>query len=179
MRALLSLTLVVLASPAVALADGDAGGAAAEAPKRNPWVFRGGANLDLNQTINLGGSSSGARVTAGLHGGVGYLLTERIEADVDVNLTAYLNPIGLGWFEVIPGARARVTDNILVHVGVPIPLYPQPGLGVLGGLAWTQPLAANVYFVVGLDYTYYLTEYYRQQAPLGRLDVHAGVQTHF
>ncbi len=175
----ITLTLAILVAPAATFAEEEKGAVQADVPKRSPWVFRGGANLDLNQSINLGGTSSGARVNAGLHGGVGYLITERITADLDANLTAYLNPIGLGWFELIPGARARVLDNIQVHVGVPIPLYPQPGFGVLGGLAWGQPLASNVYFVVGLDYTYYFTEYYRSVAPQGRLDVHAGLQTHF
>ncbi len=172
--------LIATLLPGLALAEG---AAVTDKPEKdelgNRWVFRGGANLDLNQSINLGGTSGGARINAGLNGGVGYLLTRSLEADLDAHLSAYLNPLGLDSVEFIPGVRWRPVDNLQVHVGVPIPLYPQVGLGVLGGLAYLQPLGDHATLAVGFDYTYYLTEYYRSAAPLGRLDVHGGIQTHF
>ncbi len=144
------------------------------------FVLRGSINLDLNQSINLGGSStSGARVTVGVNGGVGYYAIENLSLDLDARFAAFLTPSpGVSLLEFTPGARYVLLQNIQLRVGVPIPVYPQLGVGILGGVSYIQSLGiANL--VVGVDYTYYVTDYYRSQAPFGRLDVHAGVQKSF
>jgi hypothetical protein len=162
--------------------------AAPEAPAAPAGPFskgrvavRGSVNLDLNQSINLGGvNSSGARVTVGANAGVGYFLIDRLSIDLDGRLLAYLTPTpGLALVEVTPGARYQVIDNLQVRVGVPIPLLPVFGLGVLGGVSYFQPVGNNIHVVVGVDYTYYLTDAWRQTAPFGRIDLHGGVQTSF
>ena len=63
--------------------------------------------------------------------------------------------------------------------GVPIIFIPTFGLGVLGGVGFHQPLGGHAAFVAEIDYTYYLTESFRQSAPGGKIDLHAGVQTYF
>lgn len=144
------------------------------------FILRGGINFDLNQSINLGGSSQGARVTLGANAGVGYFVIENLEIDLDFRFFMYLTPKPeVSSLEITPGARYRVWQNILLRVGVPIPIVPQFGVGILGGLAWSQPIASRVSFVIGVDYTYYFTEYYRTVAPAGRLDIHGGIQTWF
>jgi len=183
-----TLALLMTFAAAVAFADEET-----PAPEEKPApeaqksdtpsriIVRGGANMDLNQSINLGGAnSSGARVTAGLNGGIGYLVVPpSLSVDLDVQVQAYLTPTpGLSLVELTPGARYYV-GNLQFRVGVPIPVYPTFGVGVLGGVAWSQPLGGKARFVAGVDYTYYLTESFRQIAPYGRVDVHAGVQTSF
>ncbi len=145
------------------------------------FVVRGGLSFDLNQSFNLGGpATTAARITLGANGGVGYFIIPKLSLDVDLRFLAYLTPTPeVAWFEVTPGARYNVVDNLVVRVGVPIPILPRFGVGVLGGVAYHQPLGSRAALVVGVDYTYYLTDYYKTVAPLGRVDVHGGVQTWF
>jgi hypothetical protein len=143
-------------------------------------VVRGSVNFDAGGAINLGGTSTGARVALGANGGVGYLLTPRLSLDVDARLLLQFVPqFEFSTLEVIPGARFRPIDQLQLRVGVPIPLVPTPGFGVLAGAAFVQPLASRVSLVIGVDYTYYLTEYWRTVAPGGRIEVHGGVQAYF
>lgn len=143
-------------------------------------VFRGGVNFDLNQSINLGGSSgSNPNLTLGVNGGVGYFIIENLELDLDLRFFMNLAPPKIGSFEITPGARYRIWQNILLRAGVPIAIAPQFGVGILGGLQWHQPIGSRAAFVVGVDYTYWFTEYYRTVAPAGRVDIHGGIQTWF
>lgn len=181
-----TVMLVVVAVATVSLAQDQTPPAAQQAAPAGPFskgrvAVRGGINLDLNQSINLGGvNSTGARVTVGAHGGVGYFIIDNLSLDVDGNFLAYLTPTpGVATLEIIPGARYQVIPQLQLRVGVPIPLLPQFGLGVLGGLSYFQPIGSNIHLVVGVNYTYYLTEGWRQTAPLGRIDLHGGVQTSF
>lgn len=144
-------------------------------------AVRGSLNFDLNQSINLGGANpNGARVTVGANAGVGYFLMDRFSIDLDGRFLAYLTPTpGIALLELTPGARYQVIDNLQLRVGVPIPILPTFGLGVLGGASYFQPLGDRIHLVVGVDYTYYLTDAWRRVAPYGRIDIHGGVQTSF
>lgn len=183
MKRLLAVAIAVMASVSAAQ---EATPAAQQSAPAGPFskgrvAVRGGLNLDLNQSINLGGvNSSGARVTVGAHGGVGYFLIDNLSLDLDGNFLAYLTPTpGVASLEIIPGARYQVIPQLQLRVGVPIPLLPQFGLGVLGGVSYFQPIGSNIHLVVGVNYTYYLTDAWRATAPLGRVDLHGGVQTSF
>jgi hypothetical protein len=193
------IVLIGLGLAAVAVAqEGDQNGngeAKAEeksAPKEEPKApagpfskgrvaVRGSLNFDLNQSINLGGANpNGARVTVGANAGVGYFLIDRLSLDLDGRFLAYLTPTpGVALLEFTPGARYQVIDNLQVRVGVPIPVLPVFGVGVLGGASYFQPIGSNIHLVVGVDYTYYLTDAWRRTAPFGRIDIHGGVQTSF
>lgn len=179
------LVVMAVVGSTLALAQTQPTPAAPPAPagpfSKGRVAVRGSVNLDLNQSINLGGvNPSGARVAVGANAGVGYFLIDRLSIDLDGRLVGYLTPTpGLALVEVTPGARYQVIDNLQVRVGVPIPLIPVFGLGVLGGVSYFQPIGNNIHLVVGVDYTYYLTDGWRQTAPLGRIDLHGGVQTSF
>lgn len=144
-------------------------------------VFRGSANFDLNQSINLGGENAdGAAIVGGINLGAGYFIIENLSLDVDASTHLRIAPsFGILDLGLTPGARYQFIPQAYVRVGAPILFLPEFGLGVLGGAGYHQPLGSNAAFVVGVDYTYYLTEYYRRTAPGGRIDVHAGVQTWF
>lgn len=179
------VAVVVMAGAAWAQAQTPPSAQAPAAPagpfSKGRVAVRGGINLDLNQSINLGGvNSSGARVTVGAHGGVGYYLIDNLSIDLDGHFSAFLTPTpGVASLEIVPGARYQVIPQLQLRVGVPIPILPRFGLGVLGGVSYFQPIGSNIYVVVGVNYTYYLTEAWRQTAPLGRIDLHGGVQTSF
>jgi hypothetical protein len=145
------------------------------------WVFRGSASFDLNKTINLGGENSAdTPIAGGINLGVGYLVLKNLSLDVDAQTHLQLSPaFAVRDLGLTPGMRYQVLDNVYVRAGMPIILLPEFGLGVLAGAGYVQPIGSNAAFVVGVDYTYYLTEYYKRAAPSGRLDVHAGVQTWF
>jgi hypothetical protein len=148
---------------------------------RSKWVVRGGLTFDFSGVINLGGSSGGAYVGMGLNGGVGYLILPSLEADLDLRLMIRFSPspVAVSLFEITPGMRWRPVDRLQLRVGVPIPLLPQPGVGVLVGAAFIQPISNRVAFVAGADYTYYFTDYWKSVAPSGRIEFHAGVQAYF
>lgn len=147
---------------------------------RSKWVVRGGITFDFSGVINLGGSST-TYVGLGLNGGVGYFIIPRLELDLDTRLMVRFSPspVAVSLFEITPGARWRPIDRLQLRVGVPIPLVPQAGVGILAGLAFIQPISDRVSFVAGADYTYYFTEYWRNIAPSGRIEFHAGVQAYF
>lgn len=147
---------------------------------KSKWVVRGGVNFDVGGAINLGGTSAGARASVGVHGGVGYFIVPRLSLDVDARFMLRLAPgVGVDLLEFTPGARWRPIDQIQLRVGVPIPIIPQAGVGILGGVAYVQPLGGRVSLVVGVDYTYYFTDYWRSVAPQGRIEFHGGVQAYF
>jgi hypothetical protein len=148
---------------------------------RSKWVVRGGITFDFSGVINLGGTSGGAYFGLGLNGGVGYLILPSLEVDLDARLMIRFtpSPVAVSLFEITPGARWRPIDRLQLRFGVPIPLVPQPGVGILAGAAFIQPIAGNVSFVAGADYTYYFTDYWRSIAPSGRVEFHAGVQAYF
>lgn len=144
------------------------------------FVVRGGIHFDLGGAINLGGTSAGPRVALGANVGVGYFIIPRLELDLDVDFMVRFSPAPVApeRFELTPGARWRPIDQIQLRLGVPIPLIPQAGVGILGGIAYIQPLGGRVSLVIGADYTYYFTEYWRQVAPQGRIVFHGGVQAY-
>lgn len=145
------------------------------------FVVRGGIHFDVGGAINLGGTSAGARAAIGANAGVGYFIVPRFELDLDVNFTMRFtpSPVAVENLELIPGARWRPIDQVQLRAGVPIPLVPQAGVGVLVGAAYVQPIASRVSLVIGVDYTYWFTEYWRSVAPQGRIDFHGGVQAYF
>lgn len=145
------------------------------------FVVRGGIHLDGSGAINLGGTSDGARAALGANVGVGYFVVPRFELDLDVNFTMRFapSPVEVENLELTPGARWRPIDQLQLRAGVPIPLVPQAGVGILAGAAYVQPLGDRVSLVAGVDYTYWFTEYWRQKAPLGRIAFHGGVQARF
>jgi hypothetical protein len=143
-------------------------------------VFRGGASLDLNQSINLGGTNSGARVGGGVNAGVGYYVIDNLSLDTDAHLHFLITPApALTDLGVTPGMRFHFLPQAYVRAGVPIEFLPTFGLGVLGGAGYYQALGEKVGLTAGVDYTYYLTEAFQRAAPLGRVDLHGGIQTHF
>lgn len=144
-------------------------------------VLRGSASLDLNRSINLGGENpDGAAVVGSLEPGVGYMLTENFSLDLDMESHFQLSPSFLiRDLGLTPGARFYPISNAYVRAGAPVLFLPEFGWGVLGGAGYMQPIGGLASLVVGVDYTYYFTDYYRQIAPQGRLDIHAGVQTRF
>lgn len=148
---------------------------------RDKLVFRGSASLDLNQSINLGGENADSPAVIGsVEPGVGYMLTEKLSLDLDAETHFQVSPSFLiRDLGLTPGARFYPISQVYLRAGAPILFLPQFGAGVLGGAGYLQPLGGKASLVVGLDYTYYFTEYYRRTAPQGRLDVHAGVQTRF
>jgi hypothetical protein len=141
-------------------------------------VLRGGVHFDVGGAINLGGSSTGARAAVGVNGGVGYLIFPRFEVDLDARFTLRVAPapIEVELLDVTPGARWRPIDQFQLRAGIPIPLVPQAGVGILAGVAYVQPMGSHLSLVAGADYTYYFTDYWRQVAPQGRIEFHAGVQ---
>lgn len=145
------------------------------------FVVRGGIHFDVGGAINLGGTSAGARAAVGANAGVGYFIIPRLEIDLDVHFTMRFAPapVAVELLELVPGARSRPIDQVQLRLGVPIPLVPQPGLGVLAGVAYVQPLGGRVSLVVGVDYTFWLTDAWRQTAPQGRIAFHGGVQAYF
>jgi hypothetical protein len=147
---------------------------------RSKFVLRGNASFDFSGAVNLGGSSSGAYVGLGANGGIGYLVTPRLSLDLDARLTVRFSPspLAVSLFEVTPGARFRPIDQLQLRLGVPIPLVPQAGVGILAGAAYLQPIASRVALTIGVDYTYYFTDYWRSIAPSGRVEFHAGVQAY-
>lgn len=187
MRALLGLALVVCAATASAQSEATVeAGDAKKDEKQAPGflervVVRGGVHFDFGGAINLGGTSSSGRASAGLDAGVGYLLVPRFEVGIDANFTMRFvpSPVGVELFELTPGVRWRPIDQVQVRAGVPIPLVPTPGLGLLAGVAYVQPLGGKASLVVGVDYTWWLTDAWRQTAPQGRIDFRGGVQTSF
>ncbi|MBX5481123.1 MAG: hypothetical protein IRZ16_04625 [Myxococcaceae bacterium] len=144
-------------------------------------VLRGGADFDLNQSINLGGSNpNGPAVVGGINVGAGYFLIDNLSLDIDTQSHLQLSPgFAVQDLGLTPGARYQFIPQAFIRAGVPILLVPDFGLGVLGGAGYYQPLGSHAAFVLGADYTYYLTEAYRRTSPLGRVDLHAGVQTWF
>jgi hypothetical protein len=148
---------------------------------RSKIVVRGGITFDFSGVINLGGTSSGAYFGLGLNGGVGYLILPSLEVDLDTRLVIRFtpSPVAVSLFEITPGMRWRPIDRLQLRFGVPIPLVPEPGVGILAGAAFIQPISSNVSFVAGADYTYYFTDYWRSIAPSGRVEFHAGVQAYF
>ncbi|MEW5741481.1 MAG: hypothetical protein AB1938_21345 [Myxococcota bacterium] len=147
---------------------------------RSKFVVRGGLTFDFSGAINLGGTSTGPRIALGLNGGVGYFILPRFEIDLDLRLVMRFSPspVAVELFEITPGARWRPIDQLQLRFGVPIPLVPQAGVGILAGAAFIQRISGNVALVVGADYTYYFTDYWRQVAPSGRVEFHAGVQAY-
>ncbi|MEW6431151.1 MAG: hypothetical protein AB1730_06545 [Myxococcota bacterium] len=147
---------------------------------KSKFVVRGGIHFDVGGAINLGGTSAGARAAVGANAGVGYFIVPRLELDLDAVFTLRFapSPVAVERLELTPGARWRPIDQLQLRLGVPIPLVPQAGVGILGGVAYVQPLGSRVSLVVGADYTYYFTEYWRQVAPQGRIEFHGGVQAY-
>lgn len=147
---------------------------------KSKFVVRGGVTFDFSGAVNLGGTSTGAYIGLGINGGVGYLILPRLSLDIDARLTIRFSPspVAVSLFEITPGARWRPIDQLQLRFGVPIPLVPQAGVGILAGAAYVQPIASRVSLVVGADYTYYFTDYWRGIAPSGRVEFHAGVQAY-
>ncbi len=145
------------------------------------FVFRGGANLDLNRSINLGGNNDGdTPVNAGASVGVGYFVIDNLSLDLDLDAHLELSPeFGFASLGFTPGARYQLIPQAYVRVGAPLIVYPSFNAGILGGVGYHQPIGSKAALVIGLDYTYYFTEEYRTAAPQGRVDVNAGVQTWF
>lgn len=143
-------------------------------------VFRGGVDLDLSQTINLGGDNSGSRTTGGVNLGVGFFVIDNLSLDLDLSGHFFLTPTtGLQDLGATPGLRYQFIPQAYVRGGAPLIFHPAFGLGVLAGGGFTQPISNNVMFVVGADYTYYLTSSFRRVAPSGKIDLHGGIQTSF
>lgn len=142
-------------------------------------TFRGGLNFDVARSFNLGGTTGGAAATIGAQVGAGYFVLENLSTDLDVSARlSFTSPVTLG-LELTPSVRFFPIPQVSVRAGVPIPLLPVPGVGVLAGAAFHQPIGDKVQLVAGVDYTFYLTEAYRLASPYGRIDVHGGVQTWF
>ncbi|MHB8873319.1 MAG: hypothetical protein ACYC8T_06500 [Myxococcaceae bacterium] len=142
-------------------------------------VVRGNAGIDLDQTINLGGSSGALRNTGYLSGGLGYFIIENLELGADLSAHMVFTPDFIFEnLELTPGVRYHVLPQLNLRAGVPIDFVPV-GLGVLGGLAFSQPIGGNAHFTVGVDYTYWLTPAFQAVAPKGRIEPHVGLQTHF
>jgi len=153
-----------------------------ESLAKGKFVVRGNASLALDQTINLGGDNSGGTpIAGGVNLGVGYFVIQNLSIDVDLDLRFQLSPdTEINALGVTPGARYYPIPQVYVRAGVPIVLIPDLDIGVLGGLGFRQKMVANTYFVLGVDYTYWVTDNHQKDiAPNGRLDVHAGVQAHF
>ena len=147
---------------------------------RSKIVVRGGISFDFSGAVNLGNTSTSPYISLGLHGGVGYLILPSLEAGIDTRLMLQFSPsFRVSLFEITPGMRWRPLDKLQLRLGIPIPLAPQPGVGILAGAAFIQPISSNVAFVAGADYTYYFTDYWRSIAPNGRVEFHAGVQAYF
>ena len=141
---------------------------------------RGGINLDLDKTINLGGDSDGSEIGGGINVGVGYFVIDNLAIDNEVRVTFQFAPkFDVTRLEWIPGLRFHPLPQFFVRVGTPVVVIPEFGFGVLAGAGYRQPLGKKAAFVIQVDYTYWLTEFYRQAAPNGQLQVSAGVQTSF
>lgn len=171
---ILLLSLVVVA-PAWAQND--------DAPtpfKAGTFDVRGGINLDLDKTINLGGTNQDTTAGGGVNLGIGYFLADNLALDFDTRLAVqFLPDTEVQRLQGTPGLRFHVTREIFVRGGVPIVVYPEFGLGALAGLGYRQPISKKAAFVVTIDYTYWLTEAFQAIAPNGQLEVSAGVQTSF
>lgn len=174
---IVACTLFVLPGRAHAAKNSEA-----ESLSKGRFVVRGNAGIDLDKTINLGGTNSGTTPIAGsVNVGVGYFVVKNLSLDVDLDMRFRISPnadvTSLG---VTPGLSYYPIPQFYVRGGVPIILLPGLDIGVLAGVGFRQKMVANTYFVLGVDYTYWVTDN-RQKviAPNGRLDVHAGVQAHF
>lgn len=142
-------------------------------------VVRGTAGADLGQVINLGGTNSGVDASAYVEGGLGYYVIDNLELDVDASAhVTFGAPVSLV-LTVTPGLRYQILPQFTIRAGVPIEVLPHFGLGVLAGAAFCQPMGSNASFVLGVDYTYWLTADLHAGAPYGRVEPHVGIQTHF
>ena len=68
-------------------------------------VLRGGIDLDLNQSFNIGGSNTGSRIVGGVGVGAGYFIIDNLELDADLSSHFYLNPPEISDLALTPGAR--------------------------------------------------------------------------
>ncbi|MDF1562386.1 MAG: hypothetical protein P1V51_05040 [Deltaproteobacteria bacterium] len=180
---LLAATLAVLAAaPAHAEEVSEE-----DSVKKGRFVVRGNAAVDINRTINLGGTNTGGTPIGGRGNvGFGYFMVNNLSLDLDLDLRFQFSPdAGIDQLGLTPGLRYYPIPQIYVRAGVPIVFLPQFDAGVLAGVGYRQKLVRNTYFVLGVDYTYWITgdvndsRSQKSQAPNGRLDIHAGVQAHF
>ena len=148
--------------------------------KAGTWDVRGGVNLDLDKTINLGGDNEGTTAGGGVNLGVGYFLADNLALDFETRLSVQFLPESeVQRLQGTPGLRFHVTREIFVRGGAPIVVFPEFGFGALAGLGYRQPIGNKAAFVATIDYTYWLTENFQALAPNGQLEVSAGVQTSF
>jgi len=180
LSATLAGAIALLALPGSARAESGTNEEDESSLERGHFVVRGSANLDLNKSINIGGNNSGETVGGGVNLGVGYFVLSGLSLDLDLDLRFLVAPKAeLTTLGVTPGLRYYPIPQVYLRAGLPIVLIPNFGLGALGGAGFRQKIVTNTYFVIGVDYTYWMTESFRAAAPGGRLDINAGVQAHF
>lgn len=178
-RLIAAVALAALTLPGAALAEEST---EKESLAKGKFVLRGNAGIDLDKTINLGGDNSGQTPIAGsVNLGAGYFVVQNLSLDLDLDLRFRISPAAdITSLGVTPGMRYYPIPQAYVRAGVPIVLIPNLDIGVLAGAGFRQKMVANTYFVLGIDYTYWVTDNAQKFiAPNGRIDIHAGVQAHF
>jgi hypothetical protein len=179
------LTALALAVLALALAPLAARAAStsseADSLRKGRFVVRGSGGVDLDKTINIGGENTGETVAGALNLGVGYFVVDNLSLDTDLDLRFTLAPkLEVTALGVTPGLRYYPIPQFYVRAALPIVIVPDLDIGVLAGVGYRQKIVANTYFVLAIDYTYWVTDRrQRALAPGGRLDINAGVHAYF